>query len=99
MDTKASSTPQDAGEPPVDDPAFLEAVHTGHETSDVNVRGLFVFAFALMFSVVVILVGLVAVAGAFGLLNRKIDTYRPTREPGACEAGGRPARDAQAQCG
>ncbi len=83
MDTEPKAIPQDAGKPPVDDPALLEAVDSGHETSDVNVKGLFIFAFALVFSVAVILVGLVAVAGGFGLLNRKVNTYRPKQEQGA----------------
>ena len=83
MDTKYPPTPQDAGEPPVDDPAFQKALDAGHEMSDVNVKGLFIFAFALIFTVIVILAGLAVVFGGFGLLNKKVTAYRATQEPGS----------------
>ena len=83
MDTKSSSTPQDAGEPPIGDPGFMETVDTGHETSDVNVKGLFIFAFALIVSVLVILVGVVAVFGGFRFLNGKLNAREPAQEPAA----------------
>ncbi len=83
MDTEAKPIPQDAGEPPVDDPAFMAAVDAGHETSDVNVKGLFIFAFALLVSVVAIVLGVAVLFGGFRLLNGKLDTSRPAREPGA----------------
>ena len=83
MDTEYPATPQDAGEPPVDDPAFLEMVNAGHETTDVNVKGLFIFAFALIFSVVVILGGVAVVFGGFGFLNGKVTAYRAMQEPGS----------------
>ena len=83
MDTKSSPTPQDANEPPVDDPEFMEAVDIGHETSDVNVKGLFIFAFALIVSVFVILVGVVAIFGGFRFLNGKLNARQPAQEPGA----------------
>ena len=83
MDTKYQPIAQDAGEPPVDDPGFLEMVDAGHEKSDVNVKGIFIFAFSLLFSLVIVL-GVVAVFfGGFGLLNRKLNAYRPTQEQGA----------------
>ena len=83
MDTKYRPKPQDAGEPPVDDPAFTEAVDSGHETSDVNIKGLFIFGIALLVSVATIFLGLVAVFWGFGFLNGKLDARRPAREPGA----------------
>ena len=83
MDTKYPPTPQDAGEPPVDNAGFMEAVDSGHETSDINIKGLFIFGFALLFSVVVIFVGLAAVFWGFGFLNGKLDVRRPAQEPGA----------------
>ena len=83
MDTEYSPTPQDAGEPPVDDPAFMEAVDAGHEISDVNVKGLFVFAFALVCSVAVILAVVAVIFGGLGFLNGKVTAYRAAQEPGS----------------
>lgn len=83
MDTKHQPIPQDAGEPPLDDPAFMENVDAGHEISDVNVKGIFIFAFALAFSLLVFLVGIAFVFKGFGFLNGKLDARRSTQEPGA----------------
>ena len=84
MDTKKNpSTPPDAGDPPMDNPALLEAVNAGHEISDVNVKGLFIFAGALLFSLAVIVVGVAVVFVGFRFLNGKLDARRPAQEPGA----------------
>lgn len=83
MDIKHQPIPQNAGEPPVDDPAFMATVTAGHETTDVNVKGIFLFALALIFSVAVFLVGIAVVFKGFGFLNGKLDARRPMQEPGA----------------
>ena len=83
MDTEPHFTPQDAGEPPAGNPVFQEAMDAGHEKSDVNVKGLFIFAFTLLFSLVVIVLGVAVVFVGFHFLNGKLDARRPAQEPGA----------------
>ncbi len=83
MDTKYQPIPQDAGEPPVDDPAFMETVDAGHEMTDVNVKGIFIFGFSMLISVTIFLVSIAVLFKGFGFLNGKLDARRPTQEQGA----------------
>ena len=83
MDTEPKSTPQKAGERPVGQPEFNEAVRLGHEARDVNVKRLFLFAGALLASLAAIFVGLVVLFEGYQFVDHWLDARRARTEPGA----------------
>ena len=83
MDTEHRAKPQNAGEIELDHPLVAAAVRAGHETTDVSVPGLFIFAGGLLVTVAVILVGLVVLFGAYSYGNRWLNTRIERQEPGA----------------
>ena len=83
MDTKQPGTPQNAGSPPADDPAFDKAVRLGHDTRDVSVRGLFIFAASLLVSLVVIFAGVFVLFEGYQFADRWLAPRRARPEPGA----------------
>ena len=83
MDTehlpKAQNTaPQDAPHPLVQ-----EAIHGGHETTDVSVPGLFAFVVGLGVTLVAISIGLVVFFKVANALNTRLNGRIAHREPGA----------------
>ena len=83
MDTKYPPKPQNAGDPPVDDPAVQRAVRAGHETRDVSVKGLFIFAGALFVSLAAIFLGLVILFKTYQYADRWLTARRSRTESGA----------------
>ncbi len=84
MDTETAPTPQNAGPvlPPHTDEARA-AICAKHETTDVNVTGLFLFAGALLLTLFVFLAGLVVLFKTTGVLDRYLDKRRAQGEPGS----------------
>ena len=83
MDTEHRAKPQNAGEIELDHPLVAAAVRAGHETTDVSVPGLFIFAGGLLGTVAAILVGLVALFGVYKYVDRRLDAGIKRQEPGA----------------
>lgn len=84
MDTNIKPTAQNAGpvEPPADE-AQRAALQLGHETTDVSVKGLFIFAGSLLTVLLVVLIGVVILFKGYGFLDRYIDKRRAQGEPGS----------------
>ena len=83
MDTEYLPTTQTGGESDLTDPDVRESIRVGHETTDVNVLGLFAFAFGTLLTVVGIMIGLVIVFGVFRYLHTRLDERTARQEPGA----------------
>ena len=84
MDIKTEPTPQNAG--PIVPPPVGEAraaLAAGHETTDVSVPGLFIFAGSLLAVLLVVLVGIVVLFKGYGVLDRYLDKRRAQGEPGS----------------
>ena len=84
MDTENSPTKQNAGPvlPPHTDEARA-ALAAGHETTDINVKGLFLFAAGLLLTLFIFLAGLVVLFKTTGLLDGFLDKRRAQGEPGS----------------
>ncbi len=83
MDTEHRAKPQNAGEIELDHPLVAAAVRAGHETTDVSVPGLFIFAGSLLGTVAAILVGVAVLFGVYGYVDRRLDAGIERQEPGA----------------
>ncbi len=83
MDTKYKATPQNAGERPTDDPEFDQAMAAGHETTDVHVRGLFIFAGSLLAFLVAVLIGLIVLFKGYQYVDHWLDARRAHTEKGS----------------
>ncbi len=84
MDIDTPPTPQNAG--PILPPHTEEAraaLAAGHETTDVSVPGLFIFAGSLLAVLVVVLVGIVVLFKVYGVMDRSLDKHRAEGEPGS----------------
>ena len=84
MDTRFEPTPQNAGPilPPHTDEARV-ALAAGHETTDVSVPGLFIFAGLLLVVVFAVLVGVIVLFKGYGVMDRYLDKHRAEGEPGS----------------
>ena len=84
MDTNVAPTPQNAGPvlPPHTDEARA-ALKARHETTDIHVTGIFLFAGGLLLSLLVFLAGIVVLFKTTGFLDRFLDKRRAQGEPGA----------------
>ncbi len=83
MDTeKYPPMPQNAGEPAMDDPTVRAAVRAHHETTDVNIKGLFIFAGSLLLFLGVVFVGLVVLFKGNQFVDHWLDARRARTEPG-----------------
>ncbi len=84
MDIDTKPTPQNAGpvEAPTDE-AQRESLGRRHETTDVGVRGLFIFAGSLLAFLVVALVAVAVFFKASGVLDHFLDKRRAQGEPGS----------------
>ena len=84
MDIDTSPTPQNAG--PIL-PSHTEearaALKAGHETTDVGVRGLFIFAGSLLVCLGICLVGVIVLFKGFGVMDHYLDKHRAEGEPGS----------------
>ena len=84
MDTEQRPTPQNAPPSPQEDDAMLRrAVELGHEPTDVSARGLFIFAGALLATVVLTLLGLVVLFEGYEYGDRWLHARGTRDEPGA----------------
>ena len=84
MDTETSPTSQNTG--PILPPHTTEAsaaLAAGHETTDINVKGLFLFAAGLLLTLFIFLAGLVVLFKTTDLLDRFLDQRRAQGEPGS----------------
>ena len=84
MDINTDPTPQNAGpvEAPTDE-VQRAALRRRHETTDVSVRGLFVFVGSLLAFLLVALIAVAVFFKATGLLDRFLDKRRSQGEPGS----------------
>lgn len=84
MDTEIDPTPQNAGPilPPHTDEARA-ALAARHETTDVNVPGLFIFAGSLLVVLLAVLAGTVFLFKGYGVMDRYLDKRRAQGEPGS----------------
>ena len=84
MDTNQPAKPQNASGVPADEAEVTpEARQAGHETSDVSIKGLFIFGVALFSTLLVVLVAVGVFYKGFYLVDRKLDAGRAQVEPGA----------------
>ena len=84
MDTDAAPIPQNAGPvlPPHTDMARA-ALKARHETTDIHVTGIFIFAAGLLLTLFIFLAGLVVFFKTTGVLDRFLDKRRAQGEPGS----------------
>ena len=84
MDTELEPTTQNAGPiaPPHTDEARA-ALTAGHETTDVNVLGLSIFAGSLLVALLAVLAGTIVLFKGYGVMDRYLDKRRAQGEPGA----------------
>lgn len=85
MATRFPGEPQDSSEdePAADQRATPEAVEAGHETSDVSIKGLTIFAGSLLVFLLVVLAAVAVFFKGYDLLNTHLDKRLPRNEPGA----------------
>ena len=83
MGTEYPAKHQTDGKIELDQPLMEKAVRAGHETTDVSVPGLFIFAAGLVVSVVAILIGLVVVFKGYEYVNHRLNDGIARQEPGA----------------
>lgn len=84
MDINTDPTPQNAG--PVElpgDEASRAALRRRHETTDIGVRGVFIFAGSLLAFLLVTLIAVAVFFKATGLLDHFLDKRRAQGEPGS----------------
>ena len=82
MDTKHKAVPQNAREP-ADNPELQRAVRLGHEPKDVNIKGLFIFAGALLATLAAIFIGLIVLFEGYQYVDHWLNARRARTEPGA----------------
>lgn len=84
MDTNLPGKPQDAPDVPADEQGIsAESRQAGHETSDVSIKGLFIFGGSLFALLLGILIAVAVFYKGFDFLSEHLDKGRAHTETGA----------------